>query len=241
MAEELGDKTEAPTPRRRQEAREQGNVARSADLTAAVLLLGMLFLLDWYGAGVVKALKTVMGQTLDSHSIGDFSPASATQGAVKSFLHVGLSLLPLFVGAMLIAVAINVAQVGLHLNTKRLQPNIAALNPFKGLGKLFGGGKGKGTVVFSILKLVLVTWVAWSAVSGRLAQIVTAQNLDLLQAFALGCEMVWAIGIRIGVALLILALLEYGYQKWRTEQELKMTKQEVKEEMKRMEGDPKNK
>jgi flagellar biosynthetic protein FlhB len=238
MAEEFGDKTEAPTPRRRQEAREQGNVARSADLSAAVLLIGMLVLLDWYGGGVVKALKSVMGGTLDSPSIGDFSIAAATQGAVKSFLHVALSLLPLFAGGMLIAIAINIAQVGLHLNPKRLQPNIMALNPFKGLGKLFGG-RGKAQFIFNLLKLLLVTWVAWTAVSGRLGQIVTAQNLDLLQAFALGCELVWAIGIRIGIVLLILALFDYGYQKWRTEQELKMTKQEVKEEMKRMEGDPK--
>src|SRR6185503_18919844 len=142
MAEEFGDKTEAPTPRRRQEAREQGNVARSADLSAAVLLIGMLVLLDWYGGGIVKALKSVMGGTLDTPSIGDFSVTSATQGAVKSFLHVGLSLLPLFVGGMLISIAVNVAQVGLHLNLKRLQPNIMALNPFKGLGKIFGG-RGK--------------------------------------------------------------------------------------------------
>src|SRR5688572_22776112 len=167
MAEEFGDKTEAPTPRRRQEAREQGNVARSADLSAAVLLLGMLVLMDWYGGGVVRALRAVMGGALDLESIGDFSVASATHGAVKSFAQVGLSLLPLFAGAMLIAVAVNVAQVGLHLNTKRLQPNLMALNPIKGLGKLFGGGKGKAQIVFNLLKLVMVTWVAWSAVSGR--------------------------------------------------------------------------
>jgi flagellar biosynthesis protein FlhB len=238
MAEEFGDKTEAPTPRRRQEAREQGNVARSADLCAAVLLIGMLILLNWYGGGVVKALRSVMNSTLGAGSVGDLSIAGTTQGALKSVVHVGMSLLPVFAGAMLIAITVNIAQVGLHLNTKRLQPNLAALNPFKGFGKLFGG-KGKVQIVLNLLKLILVTWVAWSAVGGRLGQIVTAQNLDLLQAFALGCEMVWAIGIRIGVVLLILALLDYGYQKWHTEQELKMTKQEVKEEMKRMEGDPK--
>jgi flagellar biosynthetic protein FlhB len=238
MAEENGDKTEAPTPRRREQAREQGNVARSADLSAAVLLIGMLVLLNWYGGGVVKALKTVMGSTLGSGSVGDLSVSSTVQGAVKSIVIVGTSLLPLFVGAMLIAIAVNIAQVGFHLNTKRLQPNLMALNPFKGLGKLFGG-KGKAQVVFNLLKLVLVTWVSWTAVSGRIGQIVTAQNLDLIQAFALGCELVWAIGIRIGIVLLILALLDYAWQRWRIEQELKMTKHEVKEEMKRMEGDPK--
>ena len=239
MAEENGDKTEAPTPRRRQEAREQGNVARSQDLSAAVLLLGMLMLLNWYGDGVVKALRAVMGQTLEADSLADLTPAGAIRDAVKSFTHVGMSLMPLFVGGMLIAIAVNLAQVGLHLNTKKLQPNLAALNPIKGLGKLFGGGRGKAQVVISLLKLILVTWTAWSAVGGRIGQIVTAQSLELLPAFALGCELVWDIGIRIGVVLLILALIDYAYQRWRIEQQLKMTKHEVKEEMKRMEGDPK--
>jgi flagellar biosynthetic protein FlhB len=64
MADDNGDKTEAPTPRRRQEAREQGNIARSADLTAAVLLITIIFLLDWYGPGLVNALKTIMVEML---------------------------------------------------------------------------------------------------------------------------------------------------------------------------------
>jgi flagellar biosynthesis protein FlhB len=106
------------------------------------------------------------------------------------------------------------------------------------MGKLFQG-KGWIQLVMNLLKLVLVTWVAYSAVADRLSLITSAQTLGFMAIFNLGAQVVYAIGIRIGIVLLILALIDYAYQKFRIEKELKMTKQEVKEEMKRMEGDPK--
>src|SRR5205823_14841962 len=71
MAEDMGDKTEAPTPRRRAEARNQGNIARSPDLTAAVVILGLMFMLKWYGPDLVKALKTLMTEVLSGNVLGD--------------------------------------------------------------------------------------------------------------------------------------------------------------------------
>jgi flagellar biosynthetic protein FlhB len=241
MAEDMGDKTEAPTPRRRQEAREQGNVARSQDLTSAVLLLGMLILLNWFGQGVVQALRTIMGRMLGPAALSDFHPGRAAWSFGQALLQVGGALAPIFLGAMLLAVVVNMAQVGLNLNLQKIQPNVAALNPFKGLGKMFQGGKGAVSLLMNLFKLILVTWVAYSAVSDRLSLITSAQSLGFMAIFNLGASVVYAIGIRIGVVLLILALIDYGYQKFRTEKELKMTKQEVKEEMKRMEGDPRMK
>src|SRR5215216_986852 len=141
MPEDMGDKTEAPTPRRRIEAREQGNVARSQDLTAAVLMLSMLMMLNWFGAGVVQALRGVMERTLSAASMSDFSATHAAQGLAGALTQVGVALSPIFAGAILVIVAVNMAQIGLNFNTKKLQPNLMALNPFKGVGKLFGGPK----------------------------------------------------------------------------------------------------
>ena len=141
---------------------------------------------------------------------------------------------------VLIVVIADVLQVGLVFNGKRLQPNLGALNPMKGLGRVFGkGGQGPIQGAITIVKMVVVAFVAYSAIHARLPQILLAQQLDFIEIFGLGAEVVFAIGLRIGIVLLILALLEYGYQKWKMEQELKMTKQEVKDEMRRMDGDPK--
>jgi flagellar biosynthetic protein FlhB len=240
MAEDAGDKTEAPTPRRRQEAREQGNIARSADLSSAALLLGMLVLLNWYGQGVVQALRSIMDRMLGPSSLSDFTPSSAGHSFAGALVLVGRALAPLFIGAILIVVVVNMAQVGLNFNVSKLQPNLGALNPLRGAGRMF---KAQSWVqlVFNLFKLVLVGWVAYSAVSGRIGEIAMAQGLDFQQIFHLGATLVYSIGMRIGIVLLVLAILDYVYQRFRIEKELKMTKEEVKEEMKRMEGDPRMK
>src|SRR5207302_7070470 len=90
-----------------------------------------------------------------------------------------------------------------------------------------------------VLKMTLVAVAAYSAVHGRLNQIVSVVQLSHLQIFKLGGELLFGIGLRVGLLLLVLALIDYAWQRWQLEQSLRMTKQEVKDEMRRMEGDPK--
>src|SRR5581483_11782385 len=97
MAEDAGDKTEAPTPRRRIEAREQGNIARSHDLSSAVLMLGMLVMLNWYGQGLVLALRGVMDRMLSPASMRDFDPTNAAHGFAAAIMQVGGALAPIFI------------------------------------------------------------------------------------------------------------------------------------------------
>jgi flagellar biosynthesis protein FlhB len=238
MAETTGDKTEAPTPRRRREAMEQGNIARSTDLTAAVLLLSVLVLLDQYGLNLLTAMRDIV----EIYLAGDHPPVRSGYDLMPLLIDIliklGSATMPLMIGMALIAVVINIMQVGLHLNPKRLQPKAQGLNPLKGLKKIFGGGRGAMQLAFNILKLILVGGVAYSAVHGKLGQIVEIASLSLMQIFQLAGGIVYDIGIRIGVVLLILAIMDYAWQTWRHEQDLKMTKQEVKDDMKRMEGDP---
>ena len=239
MAEEYGERTEAPTPRRRQEAREQGQVARSQDLTGAVLIVGAILLLNAFGRDLVAALRTLLGDSLSLRNDHTASAGVALAEALRSLAHVALALAPLLIGVILLVVMANILQVGLGLNFKRLQPDLAALNPLKGLGKMFGHGRSPVQALMAAAKLAALVLVAYSAVGDRLRLIVSAQELTYLQIFALGSQVVYAIGLRVGVALLVLAVIDFAWQKWRLEQQLKMTKQEVKEEMRRMEGDPK--
>jgi flagellar biosynthetic protein FlhB len=90
----------------------------------------------------------------------------------------------------------------------------------------------------NLMKLTLIGFVAYSAVHNKLPFILSAQNLTFVQIFSLGTAVVYSIGLRIGMILLVLAIIDYAWQKWRTEQQLKMSKQEIKDEMRRMDGDP---
>lgn len=239
MAEsDTGDKTEAPTPKRRAEAAEKGQVARSTDLTAAVLLLSTLMLLSWSGDRLLLAMRDVAERLLGGGGNGLRTGGEVLELIVEVAVRVGSAALPMACGLALAAVAVNVVQTGFSPSLKRIQPNLAALNPTKGLSRLFGKGKGVVGFGMGVAKMLLVAGVAYTAVHGRLDAIVTAAALEPVQIFDLAGTVVYDIALRIGVVLLVLAILDFAYQKWKHEQELKMSKQDVKEEMKRMEGDP---
>jgi flagellar biosynthetic protein FlhB len=238
MAESDGDKTEAPTARRRMEAREQGNIARSHDLTSSVLLLGALLLMRWFGAGVVFSLRDVVAVMLSPSSMVSFNASKIGPQVLRIMEKVGIAVAPLLGGVILLVVLANLAQVGLNFNPARLAINFAALSPVRGFNKLFGFGQGGLQLVLNLLKVSLVGGFAWSAISGRLGQIIAIQQLPFVQIFAFGGDMIFSIGIRVGVLLLVLSIIDYIYQRFRVEKSLKMTKPEVKDEMRSMEGDP---
>lgn len=238
MAEQTGDKTEMPTPKRRREARERGQVARSADLTAAVVILGALLLLNWTGGGMVRALQESMRRAIGVRHLHDFNTSGAISALVDIVLPVLRSLAPMLGGLMVVAIVINLLQVGLLFSTQRLAPDPGVISPIKGVQKLLKGGRGVVGLLMSLLKLLLVTAAGYSAVHGRLGEIVSVQALDFGQILVFGGALVFDVGVRIAALLLVLALIDYAWQRYRFERDLRMTKQEVKEELKTMEGDP---
>lgn len=239
MAEDNGEKTEAPTPRRREEAREQGQVARSGDLTAAALLLGGIVMLNWFGANLFAAMRQVVQLMLSHQSLSATHGTQILDGVLPSLIIVAKAVGPLMLGVVIIAITINVAQVGWHPSPGRLAPNFDALNPLNGIGRLFKGGRSGVALLMGVLKMALVGATIYSALHGRINQILTVEQLSFLQIFHLGADLLYSIGLRVGMLLLVLALIDYGYQRWQFEQGLKMTKQEVKDEMRNMDGDPK--
>lgn len=238
MAENDGDKTEAPTPRRRQEARAQGNIARSHDLTSAALLIGGLLMMKWFGPNLISALRDIIAKLLSGPSLADLTAGGIGEQILYCLGTVSVAVAPLFAGAMLLVIVVNIAQVGLNFTPQRLAINFAALNPTRGFNKIFGFRQSVPQLVMNLTKVAFVAMVGWSAIVGRLGELIAVQQLAYLQIFALGADLVYQIGIRIGILLLVLAILDYIYQRFRVERTLRMTKHEVKDEMRSMEGDP---
>lgn len=156
MAEDDGEKTEAPTPKRRQEARDDGRVAKSQDLTASLLLVGITILLGQTGQGIFDALRRLLAASLHGqlilHSERDVSPL-----LLGVMLYMMRAMLPLLVGTILIAVLANVLQIGFHPNLKKIQPKLS-FNPLAGLKRLIGGGGKRGPVQFgmNLAKMLIV-------------------------------------------------------------------------------------
>src|SRR6185295_18378681 len=150
MADTDGDKTEAPTPRRRQEARDQGQIARSPDLTASVLLLATLLLLNSTGTRIVGTLKTFVARMLSAASLSDLNAQTAGQDLGQGIKEAGIAMAPMLTGIVIVAILANIAQVGFVLNPARLAPNFEALNPVRGAGKIFGGGFKPAQILINI-------------------------------------------------------------------------------------------
>ena len=232
-----GERSEAATPRRRQEARERGQVARSADLSAALALLAGLWLLNTYGSDLMGSLMGLQRQWLERTAHPRIDQAAVlrifTEGVVASVL----ASAPILGGLLLTGLVTNLLQVGFVFTPVSLEPQWERLDPVSGLGRLFSGS-ALVRLVMNVLKMAAIGWVAWQTVSEHLPHLEGMMGRTVPAIFSLTGRIVFLMGVRISLVLLILGILDYAWQRFDFERGLRMTKQELKEEMKRMEGDP---
>lgn len=237
MAEQNGEKSQEPTPYRRQQAREQGQVARSHDLASAALLLGGMVALLWLGGAVVTSLGLLTQRYLGGDAWLTADVPAVTREFSDVMLALAPSLLPLLLTMLAVAVFINLAQVGLVFLPEKLAPDLSRIDPIAGFTRVFSLPSVM-RLLFGMFKVGLVAAVAWASLSGEMDDVLALVGLESAPiAVFLGESLIWT-GIKIAFALLMLALFDYGFQWWRQEQDLRMTTQEVREEMKNLQGDP---
>lgn len=238
MAEELGDRTEQPTGRRLGEARQEGQVARSQDLASAVDLIGAVLLIGLFGSWAIASLAVLMRRTLEGQVAGDaLNPASIKSLALFAAVQGGRVVVPALLGMFLIACLAHVFQVGWHITTAPLRPNFGRLNPAGGFKKFFNLRALIKTGVNTV-KLAIVAGVATLILRKRLPEIAALPMLGTLQGLYKMAQMGLELAVWLLAILLILGIVDYAYQKWQHLHDLRMTKQEVKDERKMTEGDP---
>ena len=234
LREEQGERIYLPTPLRLREARQRGQVARSADLASIVTVLGGLAALALLGQRMLNALTRM--------TAGMLSGAGDDRSGLGTDLFVYLGpVLVMLAGLWLIVVAMavfgNVIQVGVGLTGQPLHPNAERISPGAGLRRLASAR----TVVrgaMAVLKIAAVGCAAVMTIRGAMPRLAAAAQFGPAQLCAVAGDIVWAFAVRAGVALLGLAILDYLYQRWQYRQDLKMTRPEFMEDVKRMEVDP---
>jgi flagellar biosynthetic protein FlhB len=236
------DKTLAPTPRRRQLARETGQVAKSHDLVSAVLMLGSLGLLVFAGGDLLAYLAEFLSQslagsawqqTLDAGSARD----AVIDGAQSLSLELGRRLLPVIGGAGALALASHLVQSGILFLPGRVLPDLSRVNPAKGLGNL-ARGTNVARVGLGLLKVSVVLAVGAAGLWSRREAVVQLAAFETTELGAKAWELCLASCLEMGFAVLALASLDYLYQRRRLEQDLQMSPQEFREELREMQGDP---
>ena len=238
MAEDNFDKSEEPTPRRLEKAREEGQVARSVELSAAIVLLTGIFLTQRRAPGMLSALRTSMAEALSRATATDLTPVEIgrlVRGVGATILSV---VAPLTFTIAAIAFLATVAQIGIRLYPKRITPDPSKLSPLKGLQRIFSKN-GLVELAKSVLKVSLVGWIAWRTVVA-LETTVPAVGLrtprEILEEAGAGLGTML---FRVVAVLAAIAILDYAWQRYSFKQSLRMSKTEVKQEQKQSEADPK--
>ena len=237
MADTEQEKTEAPTQHKRDEAAKEGRVPRSQELTAAVMLIAAAVALNATGPGLAAVLRDIMGSGLSA--VGN--EAFDGLGAVSLIRMLGwktLGALGAFLATMAGAsLAIGAIQSRGVVSAKPVTPDFNRLNPAQNVKRVIGV-QGLVELAKSLLKLVIVGWAVWRVLGPAWPQIV-ALGQEPPRAMI---ELVRSQGVSIlktaGMAYLLLAAADYGWQLWQHEKGLRMTKEEVKLEHKQQEGDP---
>jgi flagellar biosynthesis protein FlhB len=243
MAFDTGDRTEPATPRKRQEAREQGQVARSHDLSTALVLLAGCMALHFLGLPVLKSLGAQMAAHFEAMRPMRLDIATAVHILGSAALLSGQVLLPLIVIIFAVGAASNFIQVGFLVTGQPISPDPDRVNPIRGFERLFSF-RGLFRGAFGLLKILVVgtvlAWTLWGQVSSpRRAEAVILLSGTVGQAVAYALDVGVTMCLRATIAILVLAILDFAFQRWMHERDLRMTKSELKEEMRRMEGDPK--
>jgi flagellar biosynthetic protein FlhB len=235
--ERLDERTEPATPRRRREARERGHVARSADLASAVILLGAVLALEFTGRSVAAGLRASVSGVLGGLAEIDGGPQDLVLrfgGAMSSAL---LGLIPFAVVLAGAAAGIHLLQVGFLWTAKPLAPQLERLDPVEGFRRIFSG-RSLVRLLGGLLKAGAVAAVVLLTLWAERERLVGLSGVSFEDALKYGANAVFVLSLRAALALLGLGLLDYGYQRWQYERDLRMSRAEVREELKRYEGDP---
>lgn len=236
---EGGEKTEEATPKKLNDARDEGQVAKSQDVNVAVLLLLMFICLKVFGGFVSNRMLGTFKMYYGSLSeyTSDFTKMRMMNLFVLGGREILLTAGPILALTVIAAFIVNVVQVKWHPTLKPLRPKFSKLNPVSGVKRLFSKDK-VFELIKSVAKIAVLFYVVYSSLKDEWGLVINIYQLDLWPAVLLIVNTVISVGFKISVVFLILAVGDLYYQKKKFKKDMKMTKQEVKDEYKNAEGDP---
>jgi flagellar biosynthetic protein FlhB len=231
------EKTEQPTPRRRQELREKGEVAKSRELPSVAVLMSALVVLTLTGSYTYAHIQSVMQGALSLPLLDDLSLPNLIDFSRIMTTRFLLAIGPLLAAVFITALLSNIMQVGFLFTGESIKPKLSKLDPIKGFGRLFS--KQSFMEVFkSLLKLVIVGVIAYYTIKDEMKNVAALGQMELPSIWLYILKIFFKIFIRCALAMIFLVVLDYAFQKWEFENRIKMSKQEIKDEMKKTEGDP---
>ncbi len=235
-----GEKTEKGTPKKRRDTRERGQVLKSQELTTAVMLTASFMALKFFGGGLVQGLEAYFTRMSGFDYINTTAVDIALLSKVVSetMLNFLLFMLPFLGVAFISALVVNYVQVGFLFTTKPLMPKFSKLNPIQGFKRIFSL-KAIFELAKTTAKIAIIGFVVYSGYMAIFGKMPYIMNLSIGEAALYLVDSALGIAFQAAIALFGIGIADYLYQWYDYEKNLRMTKQEIKEETKMIEGDPK--
>lgn len=230
MADDLEvERTLPASPRRRQQAREAGHVARSGELVWAVVMLGAVASLWGLGPQALDSWQRIGARLMDPAELARTAPAGLGATLRQIAWDAAAGVLPILLLAMLLAVIANIAQFGLLLAPKRLRLRLDAIDPVQNAARILGG-RSWGRVLAAILRSAALVAVGFLASRSELARLVSLPRLDVTDALVSAAAAVLAIALKLALVLVGFGLIDFVWRRWRYEQDLLLTPEQAREE-----------
>ncbi|QQK76364.1 flagellar biosynthesis protein FlhB [Salicibibacter cibarius] len=231
------EKTEKATPKKREDTRKKGQVAKSNDVNTAVILLIVFILLFAYAAVPGQFLHDLFTKMYINYAGMAFSIENVMALFLDLMSEVVIVLLPIFLAALLAGVVASMLQVGVLFAPEAIKPKLSKINPLKGIKRIFSA-RAIVELLKAFLKICLVGLLSFGIIWMYADELLQLALMDVVEGFQLVAWLTGVIGIACALLLLLLAVPDYVYQRYDHEKQIRMSKKEVKDEHKKMEGDP---
>lgn len=238
--DEGGEKTEDATPKKLDNARKEGQVAKSMELTTSVMLLTLFIILKMYvgtlGTNFIEVYHEVFQNipTIIKDDMGLHTMSALLNYGLKKIIVISL---PIFLVGFVIGFLINKVQIKWKVTTKPLKPSLGKINPLKGFKKLLSKEKLM-ELLFSVVKIIMICILVYNTLKDDWRLLIKLYDFTLVQALQVIGDIVIDVGLKISFLFLIIGFADLFYQKKKFKKDMKMSKQEIKDEWKNSEGDP---
>lgn len=232
-----GEKTEQATPRKKEKAREEGQVAKSNEITTTFMLVIMFASIKILGPNIIERTIKLTEELTNLFGTREITPNFAKSLMQHILIEGAFMIVPLCLISFLVAFLANLFQVGWKPNMKPMQPKLSNISPISGLKRMFSL-KTLVELIKSIIKIGIILTIVYFSLREYENLIYLFYELPVLETYALIMDIALDMGIRIGMFFMIVAVIDFIYQKFSLAKKLKMSKQEIKDEYKLSEGNP---
>lgn len=232
-----GEKTEKATPKKRDESRKKGQVAKSQELPGSILLLTCIVMLMIFGGNFRTSITHMFTDVFNNRMTMEITIDNVMNMMMQYMLEVMKLLAPIFIAVILIVILASFGQYGLLFVTEGLKPKFSKLDPIKGAKNIFSL-RSIVELLKSLLKMSVIGFLVYSTLQSQMDAIAILHSMSLEDILGFAASMTLSLGIKIGAALIILAVFDFMYQKFEFEKSIRMSKQDIKDEYKKAEGDP---